>query len=117
MKLYSVNVFVQDGNDYGEDFDDLRYVMAQIMIIKLRVEEPKIVFDPPFREIRDIILRCFSEIIASGEGLMRVECTLFPDMRGQKLLLRSVKIDETLVTDYVDKSMEIFKLNTVGPQK
>ena len=46
--------------------------MPQVMIIKLRVEEPKIVFDPPFREIRDIILRCFSEIIASGEGLMRV---------------------------------------------
>ncbi|XP_053383461.1 dynein axonemal heavy chain 3-like [Mercenaria mercenaria] len=107
----------KEGNDYGEEFDDLRYVMAQVMIIKLRVEEPKIVFDPPFREIRDIILRCFSEIIASGEGLMRVECQLFPDMRGQKLLLRSVKIDESLVTDYVDKSMEIFKLNTVGPQK
>ncbi|XP_052264555.1 dynein axonemal heavy chain 3-like isoform X1 [Dreissena polymorpha] len=105
------------GNDYSETFDDLRYVMAQIMIIKLRVEEPKIVFDPPFKEIRDIILRCFSEIIASAEGLMRVECQLFPDMRGQKLLLRSVKIDEALVADYVDKSMEIFKLNTTGPQK
>ena len=62
----------QSGNDYGDEFDDLRYVMPQVMIIKLRVEEPKIVFDPPFREIRDIILRCFSEIIASGEGLMRV---------------------------------------------
>ncbi|WAQ96862.1 DYH3-like protein [Mya arenaria] len=105
------------GNDYGDVFDELRYVMPQIMIIKLRVEEPKIVFDPPFKEIRDIILRCFSEIIASAEGLMRVECQLFPDMRGQKLLLRSVKIDEALVADYVDKSMEIFKLNTTGPQK
>ncbi|KAH3867063.1 hypothetical protein DPMN_030188 [Dreissena polymorpha] len=47
----------------------------------------------------------------------QVECQLFPDMRGQKLLLRSVKIDEALVADYVDKSMEIFKLNTTGPQK
>jgi dynein heavy chain len=33
------------------------------MIIKLKVEEPKIVFDPAFKEIRDIILRCFSEIV------------------------------------------------------
>ena len=64
--------FLQKGNDYGDEFNELQYVMPQIMIIKLRVEEPKIVFDPPFREIRDIILRCFSEIIASGEGLMRV---------------------------------------------
>ena len=38
-------------------------------------------------------------------------------MRTQRLLLRSVKIEETLVTDYVDKAMDIFKLNTTGPQK
>ncbi|KAL8573170.1 Dynein heavy chain 3, axonemal [Nucella lapillus] len=107
----------QAGNDFGDDFDELQYVMAQVMIIKLKVEEPKIIFDPLFKEIRDIILRCFSEIIASGDGLTRVECELFPDMRGQRLLLRSVKIEETLVTDYVDKAMEIFKLNTAGPTK
>ncbi|XP_012937339.1 dynein heavy chain 3, axonemal [Aplysia californica] len=105
------------GNDFGEDYDELAYVQKQIMIIKLKIEEPKIIFDPPFRELRDIILRCFSEIIASGEGLTRVECELFPDMRGQRLLLRSVKIEESLVTDYTDKAMEIFKTNTVGPQK
>lgn len=63
---------LQKGNEFGDVFDELQYVQTQIMIIKLRVEEPKIVFDPPFREIRDIILRCFSEIIASGEGLTRV---------------------------------------------
>ncbi len=39
------------------------------------------------------------------------------DMRGQRLLLRSVKVEESLVTDYMDSAMEIFKLNTVGPQK
>ncbi len=39
------------------------------------------------------------------------------DMRGQRLLLRSVKVEESLVTDYMDGAMEIFKLNTVGPQK
>lgn len=62
----------QEGNEFGDVFDELQYVQTQIMIIKLKVEEPKIVFEPPFREIRDIILRCFSEIIASGEGLTRV---------------------------------------------
>lgn len=107
----------EKGNDFGDEFDELQYVMAQVMIIKLRVEEPKIIFDPLFREIRDIILRCFSEIIASGDGLTRVECELFPDMRGQRLLLRSVRIEESLVTDYVDRAMEIFKLNTAGPTK
>lgn len=63
---------LQAGNDFGDEFDELMYVMAQVMIIKLKVEEPKIIFDPLFKEIRDIILRCFSEIIASGDGLTRV---------------------------------------------
>ena len=38
-------------------------------------------------------------------------------MRGQRLLLRSVKLEESLVTDYMDAAMEIFKSNTAGPQK
>lgn len=49
--------------------------------------------------------------------MLQVECELFPDMRGTRLLLRSVKLEESLVTDYMDKAMEIFKSNTVGPQK
>nr|XP_006820578.1 PREDICTED: dynein heavy chain 3, axonemal-like [Saccoglossus kowalevskii] len=107
----------QDGNDFGEEYDELQYNMAQVMIIKLKVEEPKIVFDPPFRECRDIILRCFSEIIASAEGLQRVECDIFPDLRNQRLVLRAVKIDEQLVTNFIDEAMQIFKFNTVGPTR
>ena len=42
---------------------------------------------------------------------------MFPDLRHQRLLIRSIKLDENLVTDYMDKAMEIFKLNTTGPQK
>lgn len=99
------------------EFDELRFVMAQVMLIKLKIEDPKILFEPTFRECRDIILRCFSEIIASGEGLSRVECEVFPEMKGQRLLLRSVKIEESLVAEFTDKAMNIFKKNTVGPQK
>ena len=46
--------------------------MKSVMVIKLRVEEPKPTFDPAFRDCRDIILRCFSEIIESAGGLPRV---------------------------------------------
>ena len=62
----------QAGNEFGAEFDELQYVMKQVMIIKVYAEDPKLMFDPSFRECRDIILRCFSEIIASGEGLQRV---------------------------------------------
>ena len=49
--------------------------------------------------------------------VLQVECELFPEMRSQRLLLRSVKLDENLVKDYMDQAMEIFKSNTIGPQK
>lgn len=62
----------QEGNDFGDEYNELQYVMPQVMIIKLKVDEPKIVFDPLFRECRDIILRCFSQIVTSAEGLQRV---------------------------------------------
>lgn len=38
-------------------------------------------------------------------------------MKGQHLQLRSVKLEESLVTDFMDRAMEIFKQNTLGPQK
>lgn len=65
-------VLLKAGNDFGEEFDELQYVVTPVMIIKLKVEEPKIIFEPPFRECRDIILRCFSEVIASATELPRV---------------------------------------------
>ena len=107
----------QNGNDFGDSYDELQYVMSPIMVIMLKVEEPKIVFHPPFRDILNMIIKCFSEIIASGTGLPRVECELFTDMRTQQLHLRSPDAEEAQVTDIVDQAIEIFKLNMIGPQK
>jgi len=38
-------------------------------------------------------------------------------MKDKRLFLRSVHVDEALVQDYMDQAVDIFKLNTVGPQK
>ena len=38
-------------------------------------------------------------------------------MKDKKLFLRSVHVDEALVQDYMDQAVDVFKLNTVGPQK
>lgn len=114
LKFLEIHI---NGNNFGEQYDELEYVMSSIMVIKLKVEEPKIVFEPPFREIVNLLIKCFSEIIASGTGLPRVECELFTDMRNQQLFLRSPDADEVQVTDIVDQAIEIFKKNTIGPQK
>lgn len=42
---------------------------------------------------------------------------MFPDMRHQRMVLRTVKLEESLVTQFIDKAMSIFKVNTVGPIK
>lgn len=46
-----------------------------------------------------------------------METELFPDMRDSQLTIRSVAVDEMLVQDYMDRAVELFKINTVGPQK
>ena len=47
----------------------------------------------------------------------QVEVELFPDMKDKKLFLRGVYVDESLVQDYMNQAVDVFKLNTVGPQK
>ena len=65
----------QGGNDFSDDpaeFDDLQFVQKPAMLVLVRVEEPKIVFDPALSDIRDIIHSCFNDVIDSAKGLLRV---------------------------------------------
>ena len=70
-----VAVCLQGGNDFSDDptqFDDLQYVQRPAMLVAVRVEEPKIVFDPALNDCRDIIHSCFIDIIDSTKNLPRV---------------------------------------------
>ncbi|XP_069036810.1 dynein axonemal heavy chain 3 isoform X1 [Lepisosteus oculatus] len=107
----------QDGNDFGEVYQEMQFVQPQVLILKLKVEEPRIVFEPSLRECWDLIHRGFMTVIRSSEGLRRVECDLFPEIQSEGLTLLTVRPDETLVTDLVNTAMEVFKKNTVGPQR
>ncbi|XP_032896217.1 dynein heavy chain 3, axonemal isoform X1 [Amblyraja radiata] len=106
----------KDGNDFGDEFHELRYVRQQIMILKLKVEEPKIIFEPSLDECWDLIHRCYVEILNSANGILKVECELLPDLLDKKLTLRTVQEEEALVNEIINKSMEIFNVNIVGPQ-
>ncbi|XP_055507859.1 dynein axonemal heavy chain 3 [Leucoraja erinacea] len=106
----------KDGNDFGDEFHELRYVRQQIMIFKLKVEEPKIIFEPSLDECWDLIHRCYVEILNSANGILKVECELLPDLMDKKLTLRTVQEEEALVNEIINKSMEIFNVNIVGPQ-
>ena len=47
----------------------------------------------------------------------QVEGELFPDLKAKKLSLRSVNVEEAVVTDFIEKGVEVFKENTTGPQR
>ncbi|XP_046888652.1 dynein axonemal heavy chain 3 [Hypomesus transpacificus] len=107
----------QDGNDFGEKFDEMRYVQPQVLLVKLGVEEPRIIFQPSLQRCWELLHSSFMEIIKSAQNLQRVECNLFPEIQGQGLYLRSVGPNELLVTDLLSQAKSIFHQNTVGPQK
>uniref|UniRef100_A0A8C0FZW3 Uncharacterized protein n=1 Tax=Chelonoidis abingdonii TaxID=106734 RepID=A0A8C0FZW3_CHEAB len=105
------------GNDFGEPYQEMQFFVPQILIIKLNVEEPKIVFQPLWEDCWNLIYHCFMEILRSSEGLPKVEMQLFPELKKDDPTLRTVKVDESLVSKYVNKTARIFDSNVVGPQK
>ncbi|XP_053550231.1 dynein axonemal heavy chain 3 [Bombina bombina] len=114
LSFFSIH---KDGNDFEESYNEMQFFTPQILILKLKVEEPKIVFEPSLEECWNLILQCFQEIIKSAEGLPKVEVDLFPGLQMENLILGSVKQEESLVSDYVSKTFEIFNMNIIGPQK
>lgn len=42
------------------------------MIVQLKIDGGKLTFDPPFRELRDILLRLLTDIVQNASGLPRV---------------------------------------------
>ncbi|XP_048465622.1 dynein axonemal heavy chain 3 [Rhincodon typus] len=114
--LLSFFTMHKDGNDFGGEYNEMQYVWPQVMILKLKIEEPKIIFDPTLDECWDLINRCFLEILKSAHGILKVECELFPDIREKNLTIHTVKKEESLVSKIINKAQEIFRANIIGPQ-
>ncbi|XP_074961219.1 dynein axonemal heavy chain 3 [Phalacrocorax aristotelis] len=107
----------KDGSDFSEPYQEMQFFVPQILTVKLSVEEPKIVFEPPLKECWDLISRCFREILQSAEELPKVERVLFPELKRDDLTLSAVKPDESLFSEYVNELQKIFENNIFGPQK
>ncbi|XP_037391966.1 dynein heavy chain 3, axonemal [Pygocentrus nattereri] len=107
----------QSGNDFGESFEELQYTQRPLLLVKLKVEEPTVVFQPSLPQCWELIERSFLHIITSALSLPRVECSLFLELQEKNLTLRSVRPDEPLVLDLLSRAREIFQMNTVGPQR
>jgi hypothetical protein len=106
----------QNGNNFDE-YEDYKFVRKPALIIKLYTDDPKIEFEPPFKQIEQTLLNCISYIIKSAEGLQRVEVELFPFPEYKKFLLRSIRPDEYLVEIFTKRVLDVFQANKIGPQK
>uniref|UniRef100_A0A8C9NAX7 Uncharacterized protein n=1 Tax=Serinus canaria TaxID=9135 RepID=A0A8C9NAX7_SERCA len=107
----------KDGNDFKEPYQGVQFFLSQILIVKLRVKEPDIVFEPPLGACWELISHCFQKILQSAEELPKVEKLLFPELQRGDLTLNTVKPQESLFLEYINKLEKIFESNIVGPQK
>ncbi|XP_056662526.1 dynein axonemal heavy chain 3 isoform X4 [Monodelphis domestica] len=107
----------KNGNDFEPPYEAMEFFTPQVIIMKLQVEEPSIVFQPSFEECWGIIYKCFMEIIKSSENIPKVELNLFPELQGDNLTLATVCPDEILVSDFMKQTEEVFVKNQVGPKK
>jgi hypothetical protein len=107
---------LKEGNDFDE-YHDYSYVRKSALIMKLYADDPKIEFEPGYKQIEQILLNCISFIIKSAEGIARVEVELFPFPEYKKLVLKSIRPDEVLVQNFIKRLLKVFEANRIGPLK
>ncbi|XP_012866608.1 PREDICTED: dynein heavy chain 3, axonemal [Dipodomys ordii] len=123
--LVSFFMIHKNGNDFKEPYEEMEFFIPQLIMINLEVQEPTIVFNPPFDDCWQLIRNSFLEIIKNSDGIPKVwyllhsfvESILFPELKGYNLIIGTVDPKENLVSDFVDQTFEVFKKNQVGPYK
>ena len=48
----------------------------QVITVNVLIRDRQITFEPQFNEIRDVIVRCFTDIVGKAESLPRV-CQIY----------------------------------------
>ncbi|PNI91683.1 DNAH3 isoform 2 [Pan troglodytes] len=115
--LVSLFMIHKDGNDFKEPYQEMKFFIPQLIMIKLEVSEPIIVFNPSFDGCWELIRDSFLEIIKNSNGIPKVESVLFPELKGYNLLLGTVNAEEKLVSDFLIQTFKVFQKNQVGPRK
>ncbi|XP_030655837.1 dynein heavy chain 3, axonemal [Nomascus leucogenys] len=115
--LVSLFMIHKDGNDFKEPYQEMKFFIPQLIMIKLEVSEPIIVFNPSFDGCWELIRDSFLEIIKNSNGIPKVESVLFPELKGYNLILGTVNAEEKLVSDFLSQTFKVFQKNQVGPRK
>lgn len=103
--------------NFFEDYKDLEYARKPALIMKLYIDDPKIEFQPGFKQVEKMILNCFNFLLKSAEDLPRVEVELFPFPEYKKYVLRTIRPDELLVDIFIKRVLAVYESNKIGPQR
>lgn len=67
---------MKDGNDFEEPYQEMEFFIPQLLMIKLEVSEPIIVFNPSFDDCWALLRNSFLEIIENSKGIPKVKYAL-----------------------------------------
>ncbi|CAF0812221.1 unnamed protein product [Brachionus calyciflorus] len=104
------------GNNF-DTYESFDYCRKPALTLKLYIDDPKIEFQPGFKQIEQLILNCFSYVIKSSEELPRVEVELFPFQEYKKYTLRTIRSDEQMVSECIRRVLDVYESNKIGPHK
>ncbi|XP_047106954.1 dynein axonemal heavy chain 3 [Schistocerca piceifrons] len=107
------------GNNYVEDYQDDYF--WKIPLITVEVEpvlgSSELRFSPTLQDLRSLIHRIFSKVIAVNSHIPRLETVVFREMRNEETYLKPVYEEEDRVQQILSKALSSFDKNSVGPQK
>uniref|UniRef100_A0A2K5ETG1 Dynein axonemal heavy chain 3 n=1 Tax=Aotus nancymaae TaxID=37293 RepID=A0A2K5ETG1_AOTNA len=67
--LVSLFMIYKDGNDFKEPYQEMKFFIPELIMIKLEVNEPIIIFNPSFDDCWKLIRDSFLEIIKNSNGI------------------------------------------------
>uniref|UniRef100_A0A2K5MUZ9 Dynein axonemal heavy chain 3 n=1 Tax=Cercocebus atys TaxID=9531 RepID=A0A2K5MUZ9_CERAT len=140
--LVSLFMIHKDGNDFKEPYQEMKFFIPQLIMIKLEVSEPIIVFNPSFDGCWELIRDSFLEIIKNSNGIPKRFKLSFTaaaadwqcvqaapetgkptstggwwELKGYNLILGTVNAEEKLFSDFLSQTFKVFQKNQVGPRK
>uniref|UniRef100_A0A2K5HID3 Dynein axonemal heavy chain 3 n=1 Tax=Colobus angolensis palliatus TaxID=336983 RepID=A0A2K5HID3_COLAP len=119
--LVSLFMMHKDGNDFKEPYQEMKFFIPQLIMIKLEVSEPIIVFNPSFDGCWELIRDSFLEIIKNSNGIPKENWVVGEEgsttLKGYNLILGTVNAEEKLFSDFLSQTFKVFQKNQVGPRK
>lgn len=100
------------------EYETFEFKRKPALIVKLFINEPRIEFEPEFKQTERMIRNCFSHILRFSEDVSRVEAELFPpNVEIQVQYLKTIRAEEVLYDNFVKRAVDVFEANKIGPHK